>query len=316
MHFQASGRQVVPTFGYVGTDVYTYTLCDQHGACTTGTITFDVVNSAPVTADETYTVHRSLSMDNALLQNDNDPDNDPLSISPTGWTTGAHGQFFVGSSGGFVYNPDFGYIGPDTYTYSVCDNWAACTNATVTFNVVNQLPVTNDETYTVHRSLSIDNALLQNDSDPDNDPISISPTGWTTGANGQFFVGSSGGFVYNPTFGYVGADSYTYTVCDNWAGCTQATVNFNVVNGPPVTVDKSYFVKGSLSKDNVLLIGASDPDDDPFSFSPSGWQTGPNGSFFTNSSGGFVYNPNNGFFGSDSYVATFVTTGQDVHPPL
>ena len=298
----SGGYVYTPVFGYVGTDTFVYTLCDQHGACTTATITFNVVNSPPVTAGETFTVHRSFSKDNALLPNDSDPDNDPITISPTGSTTGAHGTFFVNSSGGIVYNPTFGYIGSDSYTYTVCDNWAGCTNATVTFNVVNTPPVTADETFTVHRSFSKDNALLGNDSDPDNDPITISPTGSTTGAHGTFFVNSSGGIVYNPTFGYIGSDSYTYTVCDNWAGCTNATVTFNVVNTPPVTVDKVYFTHGSFSQDNALLVGDSDPDNDPFSISPAGPQPGPHGTLFLVSSGGFVYTPNAGFFGADTYT--------------
>ncbi|HMG74378.1 MAG TPA: Ig-like domain-containing protein [Pyrinomonadaceae bacterium] len=291
-----------PTFGYLGTDTYGYTVCDNHSACASATVTFTVVNAVPVTTGETYNVHISLSIDGALLANDHDPDNDPISITPGGWTTGAHGQFFVNGSGGFVYNPTFGYVGADTYTYTVCDNWAGCANATVTFNVVNTPPVTAGETYTVHRSLSIDGALLVNDHDPDNDPISISPGGWTTGAHGQFFVNGSGGFVYDPTFGYTGSDSYVYTVCDNWAGCTNATVTFNVVNAAPITVDKSFIVHGSYSKDGALLVGDSDPDGDPISISPGGWTYGPNGSFFVNGSGGFVYDPHSGFFGSDSYT--------------
>ena len=259
-------------------------------------------NSGPTAGNDFITVHRSKSEDRVLLNNDSDPDGDTISITNTGWHTTAHGQLFLVSSGGYVYNPVFGYVGTDSFVYTLCDQHGACTTGTITFDVVNSPPVTAGETITVHRSRSQDNALLLNDSDPDNDPISISPTGWTTGAHGQFFVTSSGGYVYNPTFGYIGSDSYTYTVCDNWAGCTDATVTFDVVNSPPITVDKAYFTHGGFSKDGALLIGDSDPDGDPFSISPSGWQTGPHGSLFTTSSGGFVYSPNSGFLGADTYT--------------
>ena len=259
-------------------------------------------NSGPTAGDDFITVHRSRSQDRVLLDNDSDPDGDTISITNTGSHTTAHGQLFLVSSGGYVYNPVFGYVGTDSFVYTLCDQHGACTTATITFNVVNSPPVTNGETFTVHRSFSKDNALLVNDSDPDNDPISVSPTGSTTGAHGQFFVNSSGGIVYTPTFGYVGSDSYTYTVCDNWAGCTNATVTFNVVNTPPITVDKAYFVHGSFSKDGALLVGDSDPDGDPISIIPSGQQTGPNGTLFLISSGGFVYTPNSGFRGADTYT--------------
>ena len=259
-------------------------------------------NSPPIANDDFYTVHRSLSLDNGFLANDSDPDGDPFSVSPEGWRTGAHGSLFITRNGGFVYNPTFGYIGTDTYTYTICDDKSACSTATVTFNVVNTTPVTASDTYAVHRRLSLDRALLSNDSDPDGDTFSIFPEGWRTGAHGQLFLVTSGGFVYNPTFGYTGSDTYTYDVCDSWGGCSTSTVTFNVVNSAPITVDKAYFTHGSFSRDRALLVGNSDPDGDPFSISPEGWRTGAHGQLFLVTSGGFVYNPNSGFVGSDSYT--------------
>src|SRR5512141_1911025 len=72
-------------------------------------------------------------------------------------------------------------------------------------------PASIDATYTVHRII---NATF-----PFNDPIRLVSTGpvshGTLRTFGAFNGFSQDSFVYEPTLGYVGSDSFTYHACDS-----------------------------------------------------------------------------------------------------
>ncbi len=70
--------------GQTGTVTIPYTVCDNHGACSSSTVTFDVTNQAPVANADNYAVHGTFetpieSPRTGVLKNDSDPENDPLS---------------------------------------------------------------------------------------------------------------------------------------------------------------------------------------------------------------------------------------------
>jgi len=76
-------------------------------------------------------------------------------------------------------------------------------------------------------------AALANDSDSDLDPLTISGT--TSPAHGAVAVTGGGASVtYTPASGYIGSDSFTYTVSDGAGGSATATVNV-LVTPEPVT---------------------------------------------------------------------------------
>lgn len=76
--------------------------------------------------------------------------------------------------------------------------------------------------------------LLQNDSDPDANPLSISSISATT--NGGTVSGS---YIYTPPSGFTGTDSFTYTISDGQGGTASATVTVTV-NATGITPSK-YF---------------------------------------------------------------------------
>jgi hypothetical protein len=138
----------------------------------------------------------------------------------------------------------------------------------VNFNVVNTAPIPQDDNFTVHDHLFVNgpNALRENDSDPENDPMSVAS--YTQPTHGTVnYSHSDGSLSYQPNSGYTGNDRFVYALCDNLGLCATANVNLNVVNGPPVAVNDAYFVRGSLNVPgpNALRVNDSDPDNDPFS---------------------------------------------------
>ncbi|WP_293281484.1 Ig-like domain-containing protein [Microcoleus sp. PH2017_36_ELK_O_B] len=58
------------------------------------------------------------------------------------------GKLVLNPKGDFTYTPNPGFVGIDTFTYSVSDG-AATVPSTVSIDVTNSLPIANPDTYKV-----------------------------------------------------------------------------------------------------------------------------------------------------------------------
>jgi RHS repeat-associated protein len=217
-----------PNSGYVGSDSFTYHACVSNGGCEDGTINLNVVNGAPNAVNDSYTVHGILYAggDTPLTINDSDPDGDPLDIVSV--TSPAHGTLnYTFQYDSFIYSPNSGFTGADSFTYNVCDNLGLCSTGTVNLNVVNAAPIANLDEYETRKNqtLSVSDALFGNDSDPDGDTLnSLSVSSYTQPANGTANYFSQYGVLhYTPALDFVGEDSFSYTICDQYAACSTGT---------------------------------------------------------------------------------------------
>ena len=108
-------------------------------------VTVDV----PVTVDDSYTVveNTTLSTDvaNGVLANDTDPGERTLTVEAV--TQPVNGAVMVNLDGSFQYVPDAGYVGTDSFSYTV-SNGAHSSTATVTITVTADVPVAVDDIYT------------------------------------------------------------------------------------------------------------------------------------------------------------------------
>jgi len=79
--------------------------------------------------------------------------------------------------------------------------------------------------------------VLTNDSDPDGDPLAVTPTPLVAPEHGTLVLNPDGTFTYTPTSGYAGADSFVYQVCDTRVPplCDQGTVHI-IITAPPVPI--------------------------------------------------------------------------------
>ena len=289
-----------PNSGYVGSDSFTYTLCDNHGACTTGNVTLNIVNQPPNGVDDSYNVHGTTEV-GPFLANDSDPEGDAVTMRNIVNFPEHGGLSGVTQNDKKLYGPNFGYVGPDSFTYQVCDSLNLCSVATVHLNVVNQPPVGGDDFYNVHGATEV-GPFFANDSDPDGDQIS--------GGNILTFPqhGSLSGVtqndkkLYSPSSGYVGPDSFTYQLCDNLGKCSAVTVNISVNNNPPVAGDDAYLVPGPSTTIGPFLVNDSDPDGDGLSqpdivdFPQHGSLSG------VTQPDEKLYSPNDGYTGIDRFT--------------
>jgi hypothetical protein len=78
-------------------------------------------------------------------------------------------------------------------------------------------PVANDDSYSTNDDATLDiwaPGVLENDYDPDGDPIFID--NYTQPANGVATIGIDGYLSYTPDAGFRGIDKFQYTISDGW----------------------------------------------------------------------------------------------------
>ena len=240
------------------------------------------------------------------------PFSQPIRIVSTGQvshgTLRVFGPFNGFSQDSFIYFPDEGYVGADSFTYHACTSSGNCVDGTIDISVVNNAPDAVDDRYTVHGTLfgGGNTPLTVNDSDSDTDPIRIVSV--TTASHGRFnYVFSTDSFVYDPNFGFTGMDTATYKLCDSLGLCDTATVTFNVVNLAPVATNDSYAIQVnetlSANGPDALVANDSDPDSDVFS--ATGYTQPAFGTLtFSTIEGAFNYRPPQNFVGQDSFNYT------------
>jgi len=119
-----------------GTDTFTYKATDgtAETAFTTVTINVTSVEDVPVAANDTIPHAKDTSVAYSLLNRVSDGDGDALTATLVSSTQ--HGTLqFLASQFAFVYTPNAGYTGTDSFTYKVNDGKADSAIATVTLTV-------------------------------------------------------------------------------------------------------------------------------------------------------------------------------------
>jgi len=300
-----------PAAGYSGADSFTYTISDGQGgsATTTVNVTVTFVNAAPVAGNDSYSTNKNttLSVDTpGVLGNDTDADGDSLTSSVL--AAPVHGDLTMNADGSFVYSPDAGYAGPDSFTYLADDGSLDSNVATVAITVIatNETPAAvNDSAATAEDAVLTVSApgVLGNDTDADANPLTAIVVSGP--AHGALTLNANGGFTYTPAANYNGPDSFTYKANDGTADSNTATVSLTVtaVNDPPVAVDRTFVTNEDASL-NVTAPGVLDNDTDVegdaltavLVSNPS------HGTVTLNSDGSFLYVPAANYNGSDSFT--------------
>ncbi|MCG8613376.1 MAG: Ig-like domain-containing protein [Pseudomonadales bacterium] len=277
-------------------DVYRYE--KEETEVTLGEKTY--LNAIPVAAADQITVRRN-SGDTIIdaLANDTDQDGEALSIVAV--TQPANG---VATNFGDVisYRPAAGFVGTDQIEYTIQDSQGETATAVIEITVTNTIPTASNDSISTSANTPVLIPVLDNDRDDDSDSLQITQVG--NPANGS--VSIEGDLIrYIPATGFVGTDSFTYTVTDGFE-TTVATVTVTVQPGAPtsgadsaetefetpVTID--VLANDSAFNGGVLtIVGVSQP---------------ANGSVEI-VNGVVVYTPNSGFSGTDSFTYTIREAG-------
>ncbi|WP_374158958.1 Ig-like domain-containing protein [Mycobacterium sp. G7A2] len=290
-----------PEPGWTGVDTFVYSASNAMvDARAVVGITVTPVNRAPATADDSYTTDEDTTVTGNVLGNDTDPDGDM--ITATVVLAANHGEVQLSSDGSFTYTPDTDFSGTDTFSYVASDGStsSAPTLVTITVTPVNDVPVAEDDSFTISEDSRLHGNVLSNDTDSDRDLLTASLASGP--AHGSLTLNADGTFSYLPTANYTGTDSFTYTVSDGTsAGNTAtATITISPVNDAPVANNGSF----SVSEDSTYTgnLDVIDVDGDTVS---TDVVTGPaHGALTLNDDGSFTYTPDADYTGADSFTYT------------
>ena len=151
---------------------------------------------------------------------------------------------------------------------------AAADSVTTT---INGSPVLQPDVFVTNVDTPLGGNVLDNDTDPDGDPLEVTQVnGQSIGApiatpNGSVTMNADGSFVFNPTPGFFGVETFTYTVVDSFGNEETTTVEITVVesrvgvaksasdpvaNGENFDITFTLFVEnlGNALLDNLTLL--------------------------------------------------------------
>jgi hypothetical protein len=293
-----------PNADFFGTDSFTYTIGDSNGGSDTATVTVNVgaVDDAPIANDDSATTDEDTPVVIDVLANDTDTEGDTLSVGAV--TNGAHGT--VANNGTNVtYTPNANFFGTDSFTYTASDGNGGSDTATVTVTVnsVNDAPNAADDGFSTPESTTLTvpaPGVLANDTDVEGDALTAALA--TGVSNGTLNFNADGSFTYVPDAGFIGADSFTYTVSDGSLSDT-ATVTITIAeNAAPVAHDDTYSTLPETTLDVPApgVLG-NDTDAEGQSLTAVLVATTTHGTLTLNPDGSFTYVPDAGFIGADSF---------------
>ncbi len=263
----------------------------------------------PIALDDAATTHMGDPVSGNVLTNDED------GLTVDSYTQPGHGTVTVDENGEYIYTPDPGYAGngtPDSFTYVATDGELYSDPATVTINVNNILPSAGDDTATTHMNTDVSGNVLGNDSDPDGDSLVVVLDGITP-QHGQLTLNEDGTFTYSPDAGYIGDDSFAYTITDGQLDggtpvVVTATASITVGNTLPTSYEDSATTNQGSPVTIDVLANDFDPDDDALSVVTDG-VVPQHGELTLNDDNTFTYTPDPGYVGEDSFVYA-ATDGQ------
>ncbi len=237
-----------PDDNYNGPDSFQYTIQDEAGNTSdpaTVNITVNPVEDPPVAEDDVATTDEDTAVVIDVVANDSDPDGDldPTTVVITQQPD--HGSVTVDPvTGAVTYTPDDNYNGPDNFQYTIQDEAGNTSNpatVNITVNPVNDPPEAVDDNANTEEGSAVTIDVLDNDSDPDGDPIEINS--FTQPSNGTVVLNPDGSFTYTPSGEFVGEDSFTYTIRDSSGAISNtATVTITVSEDNPVELDMTNSV--------------------------------------------------------------------------
>lgn len=332
----------VPYTNYVGQDSFTYQVVSSTTSTLTSneaTVQINVADYAagqggtggaspngatplaPIANPDAWTLSSNTPLivpDSGVIRNDVDPQNYQLVVSVKAQPS--NGALVLNAQGGFTYTPKSGFIGTDSFTYTL-SNGVLTSVGTVTLTVqniqANRPPVGSPDAFVTPKDVILSvpaPGILGNDYDPEGHVLTVAILNPTT--HGVVTLSPQGQLTYYPDKGYVGSDSLSYSVTDgvNTTGPVLVSIKVNPVgatNLPPVARPDAWTTaKGTriaVQSAKGVLLNDSDPEGAPLKARLATYPK--NGTFAPIDGGGFVYTPNAGFVGQDTLTYS-VSDGQ------
>ncbi|KAG2373360.1 hypothetical protein C9374_012226 [Naegleria lovaniensis] len=264
-----------PQSGMVYTEVVKIKVDDGYDSMI-ATLTLNVVNTPPVTVNDTIVCEKNKQVTLNVVENDYDLNGDTilLSTDPSDWVLSENNATVSRVDNNVLqYTAKSGFLGNDVATYVVTDSNSDGSNVGVLkatgyvhVQVVNTPPVASDKTFTVPKGVVSTLDALQGDYDPNSDPVDfnsttaviVTPAGVSVSVN---TTSQPRNMLNYPALDAVYQDKFTYTIRDVDGATASAIVTVHVVNTAPVAFDDSATTKWNRSV--VIHVLTNDYDQNP-----------------------------------------------------
>jgi hypothetical protein len=240
----------VPTDGYDGPDSFTYSVTDQVGTTKTATVYINAI-AVPVLVADTATTDSDTSIEIDITANDTADDSATVAVT----AQPAHGTASV-TNGKIVYVPQANFEGTVTISYSLTDSEGQSATSTLTVIVSAAFLARDDGSAQSPLSLYSDGkelTILDNDSG-----IGLTIASVTQPAHGAVTISADKQTVtYMPATGFMGDDSFEYTVTNGVLQTSTATVFLRTLEKPSVPAPASQ-AKPALPTQNIPQVPQSE----------------------------------------------------------
>jgi VCBS repeat-containing protein len=290
-----------PANNFTGVDKFSFTANDGTLTSKDSNVTVHVggTNTLPTVSNATFSTNTNTAFNGALTGLD--ADGDPLTFS-AGTVAATNGTVQINPNGTFVFTPTNNFTGAGTFTFKANDSIGNSTDAVATVNVgagLNQAPIGTAASITTSSGTAFSGNLHATDANGNNLTYAA---GTTAASHGTVVVNSDGSYVYTPTNGYVGPDSFSFTANDGTVSSTNTLVNVTVTAAniaPTVTTGTGTTTVGTNFDGSLSPLG-TDPENNALTYSAV---TQPaHGTLALNPDGTFTYTPAAGFNGTDSFT--------------
>ena len=238
--------EFTPDQDFHGQTTFEFEVCDEAGLCDTAVVTINVASTSdvPLANQDSDSTGANQVVVVDLLNNDHDPDGDPLTISQIEGVPISVGQTVELPSGALVtlnadqtisFDPNgafddlpAGQNAVDVFEYVIVDSSGetAVSQVMVTVAGANDVPLALDDAIetTVGNPVTVN--VLGNDSDPDNDPLTVIILDGPD--NGTAVVNPDGSITYSPEGDFEGEVTLLYLIEDPNGATSQAEVVITV----------------------------------------------------------------------------------------
>lgn len=205
--------------------------------CAGGTATVTTIVSAPPVAnDDSAATQTGKPVSIDVLANDSGPVGVTFGIVSV--TAPNHGSAVIDNGTSITYTSAAGFVGTDTFDYTIRNADGATASATVTVTVTSATTVTAvADAADTQEGAAVTVNVLSNDQVPSGQSIAV--TAVSQPAHGTAVNNGDGTITYTPDNGFSGTDSFDYTVMDSSQQTSTATVTVNVKSlsrvGPQAT---------------------------------------------------------------------------------
>ncbi len=297
-----------PDRDFFGEDRFVYAVSDFREAAPVE-VTLNVLPAydAVVTVADVYKAIPQETLvipsEGGVLANDRNPDRAELRAILE--QDVASGSLQLNTDGSFAYDPE-GFAGVTTFQYRVHDGTQLSPVAAVTL-IVNSPPRVSDDLFQVSEdtllSVTPANGVLRNDSDADENPLSVTLV--EDVQHGTLGLAPNGSLLYTPDPNFFGEDRFTYRVSDGVDDSEVATVRLQVqsINDLPLAQADGYvgLPNQSLVVPAVRGVLANDVDVDAPTLTAQLVDGPQHGRLQLEADGSFTYTPNAEFLGDDHF---------------